>query len=153
MIPSDVGLGPYDLPSVSQHSVWGSGSDGDLSEWRAGGDLNVEMRNGAIVGHSIGTDPILQGPDVALEAEAAGQLIVRMKADADDHAQLFWSTTALPVSESNSVHFEVIGDGKYHDYKVDLSRCPGWTGLVTSLRLDPVAKSGTKFTIESIRIL
>ncbi len=120
--------------------------------WQTKQHLDVDVRNGAIVGRFTGPDPILHGPPVAIEAEAARRMVVRMKADSNDYAQIFWSTSSLPMSENTCVHFNMIGDGKFHDYKIDLSHAPGWSGLVVSLRFDPAFKPRTKFTVESIRI-
>ena len=79
-------------------------------------------------------------------------MILRIKVDStDDHAQLFWSTTAVGQSEATSAGVKLIGDGEFHDYTLDLSQVQTWRGVVVSLRLDPVAGPGTKYAIDYIR--
>ena len=74
-----------------------------------------------------------------------------MSASQPERPQLFWRTTTAAVSESNSVRFEVPGDGKLHTHWVRLADRPYWTGLVTGLRFDPVNRPGIAFEIRSIR--
>jgi hypothetical protein len=111
----------------------------------------VEARDGALRGQSTGADPILQGPALEIEAEAVGVLSVRMKSGAADRAQLFWATSDSPQSERNCVHFDVIGDGQFHEYTVDLAKNPHWRGLIVSARLDPVSGTDAHFEIDWIK--
>jgi hypothetical protein len=151
LIPSDVGLGPYDLPREPLRRAWDFDTAGDLAGWSPNGSLKVEARDGALRGQSTGADPILQGPALEIEAESVGVLSVRMKSDAADRAQLFWATSDSPQSERNCVHFDVIGDGEFHEYKVDLAKNPHWRGLIVSTRLDPVSGADAHFRIDWIK--
>ena len=74
-----------------------------------------------------------------------------MRSDTDGPAQLFWVTAISSQSEGNSVRFQVVGDGQFHDYQLDLSKSPQWRGLITSLRFDPALKSGAKFAVDFLR--
>jgi hypothetical protein len=69
-----------------------------------------------------------------------------------DTAQLFWSTSRLPESESTSAHFEVMEDGQWHEYKVPLSQNRRWRGIITRLRLDPCDHPGVRVEVGSIRL-
>jgi hypothetical protein len=151
LIPSDVGRGPYDLPMPEPKTAWGFNTDGDFEGWAPNGYFRAEVKGGLLVAESTGSDPILQGPGVRLEAAATPALTIRMRSDADDRAQLFWATTVSSQSEANSLRFDVIGDGQLHDYKIDLTKSPQWRGLITSLRFDPVNRPGVKVGIDEIR--
>lgn len=153
LIPSDVGLGPYDLAPMAQKTSWEFNTDGDSEGWMPNGAAKVEVKGGALQGESAGTDPILSGPAVEIEAETCKRLVVRMSSSADDRPQFFWGTTLLPASEASSARFDVPGDGKFHDYTIDLSQCRRWRGVIVSLRLDPASKPGVKFAIDSIRLM
>ena len=151
LIPSDVGRGPYDLPPAELKTAWEFNTDGDFEGWTPNGYLKAEVKDGLLVAESTGPDPILQGPGVRVEAAATGRLTIRMRADADTSAQLFWATTVSSQGEPNSLHFAVPGDGQFHDYDLDLSQSPRWRGLVTSLRFDPVSKPGVKIAVDHVR--
>ncbi len=152
LVPSDIGRGPYDLPPVQNKTAWQFDKDGQLDGWMAAGSLRVEVRDGALQAESVGPDPILYGPRLRIDACRFHHMTIRMKCSADDHAQVFWSTRFSPTSEASSVHFDVIGDGQFHDYDLDLGANPHWRNMVTSLRLDPVAGPGRKIAIQFIRL-
>lgn len=151
LIPADVGRGPYDLPRPPPKTAWQFNVDGDFEGWSPNGYLQVEVGGGLLVGKTTGHDPILQGPGVRIEADRTGRLIIRMRSDTDDRAQLFWATATSSQSEGNSLRFQVVGDGRFRDYELDLGKSSQWRGLTTSLRFDPAGKSGVKFAIDYIR--
>ncbi len=78
--------------------------------------------------------------------------MIRMCSDTDGTAQLFWSTASSSQSEGNSLRFEVVGDGQFHDYRLDMSQSAQWRGLITSFRFDPAARPGVKFAVDSISV-
>ncbi|NQT38868.1 MAG: glycoside hydrolase family 99-like domain-containing protein, partial [Planctomycetes bacterium] len=117
LIPADVGRGPYDLPQLAPKTTWQFNTDGDFEGWIPNGYLKAEVRGDLLVGETTGHDPILQGPGVRIEANRTRRLIIRMRSDTDDRAQLFWATATSSQSEGNSVQFPVVGDGQFHDYE------------------------------------
>ncbi len=151
LIPSDVGRGPYDLPRIEPKTVWEFNTDGDLEGWVPNGQLNVEVKGGILAGESTGHDPILQGSGIEVEADSTRLLSIRMRASADDRAQVFWGTTVSGQSEANSARFDVVGDGQFHEYEIDLGESRKWRGLVVSLRFDPAGKPGVQFAVDWIR--
>lgn len=151
LIPADVGRGPYDLPPQELKTHWDFDADGDFEGWIPNGHMKAEVAGGLLEGETTGNDPILHGPGVQIEAHRGQQVVIRMRSDHDDQAQLFWSTATSSQSEANSVRFQIIGDGQFHDYRIDVGQSTQWRGLVTSLRFDPSAQSGTKFAIDFIR--
>jgi hypothetical protein len=151
LIPSDLGLGPYDLPRSAPKSVWQFDTDGDLEGWTPNGYLQTEVKDGLLIGEATGPDSVLQGPGTRLEAEKARRVTIRMRSDTNDNAQLFWSTAVSGIRESNSLRFKVIGDKQFHDYTLDLSASPQWRGLITSLRFDPSQQTGARLAIDYIR--
>jgi hypothetical protein len=56
-------------------------------------------------------------------------------------AELFWGRAGdLSQFSGERVRpFQVVADGDFHTYRVDLFRSPGYTGAIDGLRLDPVA--------------
>ena len=151
LIPSDVGRGPYDLPPIEPKTSWEFDTSGDLEGWTPNGQLKVEVTNGVLAGETTGHDPILQAPAVQVEADGTRLLSIRMRSSAGDRAQVFWGTTVSGQSEMNSVRFDVIGDGQFHDYELDLGQSRRWRGLIVSVRLDPGSKPGVEFAVDHIR--
>ncbi|GAB3498841.1 hypothetical protein GCM10027341_21070 [Spirosoma knui] len=39
--------------------------------------------------------------------------------------------------EDRYVNFPIVGDGQYRVYEIDLSRIPGWNGIIAQISLDP----------------
>jgi len=152
LIPSDVGLGPYDLPPVEQKTAWEFNTDSDLEGWSPNGLTTVEVKGGMLKGKTVGIDPVLQGPAIQVEATGVRYLTIRMRSNTDDRAQVFWATTSARTSEKASVHFDVIGDGRFHDYQLELAKCPLWRGVVVSLRFDPTSKPDVEFAVDHVRL-
>ncbi|MBP3579683.1 MAG: S-layer homology domain-containing protein, partial [Clostridia bacterium] len=64
----------------------------------------------------------------------------------------FTNDTKGMYSSSMGCNFTVLADGKYHDYYVDLSTLPTWSGDIKSLRFDPV-NVPTRYYIKTIEFL
>ena len=139
------------MPRLAPKTDWQFETDADFEGWTPNGYLNAAVGGGALAGKTTGPDPILQGPGVRIEADCTRRLVVRMRSDRDDWAQLFWATATSSQSEANSIGFPVVGDGQFHNYELDLSKSPQWRGLITSLRFDPSAKAETSFAVDYIQ--
>jgi len=150
LVPADVGRGPYDLPDQPLQSHWTFNQAGDFEGWTPNGPLKAHVQNGLLIGQSTGEDPVLSGPAVELEADLYTQLVLRVRVDHDERAQLFWATSVSPASETQSLSVALRGDGAFHEYRLDLAAESRWRGLVTQIRLDPVAQPGRHFAIDSI---
>jgi len=153
LIPSDVGLGPYDLPEVAAKTEWRFDADGALEGWSGNSDIaGLEVRGGAITGRSTGHDPILQIPGLQVEADSLRRLSFRMRCDRNQRVQVFWATSLTAMSGEASLGIDVRGDGQFHDYEIDLGKSPHWRGVVTTLRLDPATEPGVTFALDSVRL-
>ena len=152
LVPADLGLGPYDLPPIEPKTSWEFDTSGELEGWTPNGQLTVQVAGGLLAGRSKGDDPILQGPAIQVEADRYKRIWIRFRTSANDRVQLFWSTTEFKASEKSSVSFDVVGDGQFHDYEIELANCPAWRGLAVSLRLDPASRPGVEFAIDRIAI-
>ena len=153
--PRDVGLGPYDLPGadapVPTQTTWDFARPADRRAWSAGArQAKLAPAAEQLEGTSTGADASLTGPAVRLETDRLGTLTVDVRVEKDTTMQLFWSTTTRGVSEADSVRIPLRGDGRWHTHRVDLAGKPRWSGLVTGLRLDPVAASGVRFSIRRL---
>ena len=125
LIPSDVGLGPYDLPPVAAKTAWEFNTDGALEGWAANGDVaELAVKDGLLAGRSTGRDPVLQVPGLQVEADRLHRLSFRLRSDRDQRVQVFWATTLTAMSGEASLGIQVVGDGQFHDYELDLAKSP-----------------------------
>jgi hypothetical protein len=154
MAPADVGLGPYDVPRGVLRTAWDFQADGDTQGWRGAMQIGEFRAQGGMLRFTAtGTDPALNSPPIEVDSADYATVVVRMQAEQDDQGQLFWATTSSRVSGQSSISFKVIGDGKPHEYRIDVGSHRRWRGVVTGLRLDPGAKPGNRFQIDSIGLV
>ncbi|MBI3921121.1 MAG: hypothetical protein HY318_06865 [Armatimonadetes bacterium] len=74
----------------------------------------------------------------------------------ETQGQVFWKRHDDPVfSEAKSMKFDLVPDGNFHTYAVDLGSSPEYRGAITGLRFDPVAvgKAGDFIRVKSISFL
>ena len=121
----------YVFAKDRQHWVYANASD---TGWPIQGELHV------LPGEN---DPQTLGPLGFWQAQEAPVLYVRAAHQTGPTtAEVFFGTPEAGFSEERSTRFEVIPDGEYHTYAVDLSACPEYRGVITRLRLDPVTTGG-----------
>ena len=77
----------------------------------------------------------------------AGQ--VNMKQTQGSSATIFFITETDGTWGSRNVNFNIIPDGQYHTYTVDMRENPDWKGVVTQYRLDPTTSSGSDMAVDS----
>lgn len=156
--PQDVGLGPYDLSPTStlSRTAWDF-RDGAQGWSEMMGVKDFVAGNGKLAFETDSRDPALVTSLSRVRAGEWGCLVVRMKVSGNTSppttvAQLFWSTSTSPISESNSLSVTVKADGNFHEYAFPLSSSTRWRRGITSLRFDPATLPGLKIEIESIRL-
>jgi hypothetical protein len=153
LIPSDVGLGPYDLPPAIAKTAWEFNADGKTEGWSGNSDIaDLQVKGGLLDGRSTGRDPILQVQGIEVEADILRRLSFRMRSDRNQRVQVFWATTIAAMSGEASLGIDVVGDGQFHDYQLDLGKSPHWRGVVNLLRIDPATEPGVKFALDYVRL-
>ncbi len=155
--PADLGLGPYDFipPLVTDSWSFTDGPEGwtpmmNTGEFRCG--------NGALRTITTSSDPALTVSTPGLSASRFTKALVKMQMtgshEKESSAQLFWAAQGSPVSlEAYSVRFPVKIDGRIHEYMVDLTTNPHWSGRISSLRFDPCDDSDVEVVIEEFRFM
>ncbi|MCX7887592.1 MAG: glycoside hydrolase family 99-like domain-containing protein [Verrucomicrobiae bacterium] len=149
IVPSDVGLGPYDVPEEPLTTAWTFKTE---SHGWTGNVANIRVADGALRFTTRGRDPALTSPAVRVRASQFPWVEMRIKASSDITGQLFWRTLRTRESEASSVKFPVRGDGRFHDIRLRVADNPRWRGLITGLRLDPGTEDGVDVAIEWIRL-
>jgi len=134
---------------------WRFDRPGDFEGWQPNADLtNVVVTNGVLAGRAVGSDPILElGSFLDLKASPWQVVEIRLKADRDGMAELFWSNTSTGryggFTQEKTTRFNVTGDNQWHTYRL----LPGWhpEGRIVRLRFD--VYDGAQFELDSIRVV
>ncbi len=156
--PSDVGLGPYDLPVVPTvvRTAWDF-SDGAQGWGPAMGVAGFKVEDRELRFTTATTDPAVTVGLGGLAAKRFSQVIVRLKVSKvqgpGDSVQLFWITTSAPVNEAASVRLPLIGDGQFHDYVFKVAENGRWKGKLQSFRLDPGSAKDVQVAISQVRLV
>lgn len=142
----------------AEHTVvaaWEFNHAGDLEGWAANADLTgVQVTNGVLRARAVGYDPILeyQRP---LDVPAApwDAVEIRLRADQDGMAEIFWSNTTTGryggFSQEMSTRFPVTGDERWHTYRVG----PFWQPARRIVRLRLDVYDATSFELDSVRLV
>ncbi len=115
--------------------------DRGLEGWQAARDLApFEIRNGVLRMVTRGGDPFTVSPRLNVNGDTVRQIVIRMRAGESGTGQLFWSSTTAPLTEQSSIRFNVLGDGKFHEYRLAVGDHPLWKGhTIRRLRIDPLS--------------
>lgn len=136
-------------------AAWEFNRPGDSEGWQANGHLkDVQVSDGGLKAHATGHDPILEyQPRLEVPAAPWDMVEVRLKADRDGEAEIFWSNTTTGryggFAQEKSTRFPVKGDGEFHSYRIR----PFWhaDGTIVRLRFD--LYDAANFELDSLRIL
>jgi hypothetical protein len=136
---------PRELLATERLLEW-TFADGPAG-WTAAHDCHVAAEGGRLVITSTGADPYVHGPAVRIEGMVRANL--RMKCSAAGSGQVFWATAEAPgFAEQRSAHFQLIHDGRWHEYAVPLEV----RGTLVGLRLDPGGAPG-RIEIERLALV
>lgn len=149
----------WDIGNVRYLDGWEFDDDGNKEGWTSGnvsGDSN-EPTNGTWEVTADQDDPHFDSPDqnFTINVDVASRVKIRMANQNDDtNGRLFFRTDWEDVlTLDKSVTFDVDTTGEWVLYDLDMSQNSNWTGMVTSLRLDPVQSgTGDPLAIDYLRV-
>ena len=126
---------------------------GTLGFVATNGVAPLRVVDGALQVRVTGFDPYIHSPRVTLVGERDRFLQIRLRATQGSQIKLYFTTSSGGWSEARSIVFDIVADGAFRDYWVDLSEQPGWRGPITQFRLDlePPDTLGALVEIEWIR--
>lgn len=138
--------------------VWTFDTAGDPEGWSPTFDLTApfEVADGVLSTASIGTDPYTESPLIQLPGALGPTMTLRMRYEpasgsGTELGQVFFRTEAEPDwGETKSVLFDIVADGEWHDYELDMLALPEWNAMVTQLRIDPGVSAGAVIEIDEI---
>jgi len=153
IVPQDVGLGPYELEKPKPVTAWefdDPASPGwDPSQNLTGG----KVENGCLTAVSNGIDPAIYSGITEVQASKYPAIEIRMKVDKGRGAQLFWAPHGKGFVELASAKFEIIADGEFHIYRLDLAANPAWKSTITAFRLDPTDAKDAHISLDYVRLI
>ncbi len=159
--PSDVGLGPYDLPhALTSEEFLGDWDFTDrLHGWRGRAQIReVVFEDGAMSFTTSGRDPILYTTQPSpFPAEKYHKVTIRLKVIPDpetkqEWAQIFWKTPTENFTETKMVGTSYSPTGEYQELTFQLDKHDRWKGPITSIRFDPLTRKGARISIDRIWI-
>jgi len=131
----------YVFKTDRQHWIYRNATD---TGWPIKGELHISLDR---------RDPQLIGPVSFWQANDAPRLYIQtaFKTKAT-HATVLWRTHGQTGQDfgQNSIVFEIVGDGKYRTYVVDMKASSKYKGVITQIRLDPVP-NGARGDIVKVR--
>ncbi len=119
------------------------------------GVTGLRVEEGALHFTTTSRDPAVGVSLGRVAADKFPYVILRMRVEnleKDDQAQLFWAGATSPISEANSLRFDLIDDGQYHTYVLPVGDNPRWRGRLQSFRFDPCSAEGVRVSIQQVRL-
>ena len=145
------------VPVTYEPLQWDFETDGDTEGWLAENQLDgFNALSGALSMVSIGDDPYVASSAVEIPASQYGQISINMKVSEGEPTigQVFFVTDVDGgFDEAKSLVFDVISDGEFHTYELDMSSISGWRGSIQQLRFDPVVSVGRTIDIDWIAVV
>jgi len=123
--------------------------NGDLEGWNTFVDLDiVGTWNGFLFATKTNDEEGYIGPTdtfVPVDALVNDRIFFRLKYDKHPKnrnptstGKIQWTTEADPLfDDDKSVEFDLLADGKWHLYELDLNLSPQWVGLINQVRFIP----------------
>lgn len=110
-----------------------------VAGWQPGGTCTLSAADGILTVNSTGGDPYFSHAVPTPTDAGSLTLKITMASDSNGYAQAFWKLANKPFSAVSSQRFDVIHDGKPHDYTIDFRP----EATVQSIRIDPSRAAGT----------
>ena len=172
LVPADVGRGPYDFPPMERPAKTSWEFSKDVQGWYRNpfGTAYLQIIDGALHFFRSGGDrAAIRTRLTPFAAEQFTKFKVRMKVtlnknvtpspDKQELVRLYFGTTEQPlIQEKLRIHREAavsvpgILDGEWHEYTLDLTSNPLWSGMINELWFDPPQLYSTHVDIQWMKL-
>lgn len=147
-----------DLSTLTSRMKWDFTQKDTEEIFRNNHGTSVEYTGSSVKGKSTGGDfAIVTTKDLLFNASDAEYLRIVYKATAateTTNGQFYFITKADGSwNDKKNVDFEIKADGEYHEYIVNLTKCSNWKGVITRVRLDPIARGDCEWEIKEFEFL
>ena len=175
LVPSDVGLGPYDYPPLDRpaRTAWDFDDGGDLQGWYRNpyGAQTIWAHDGVLeffrtfAGRSRASIRSRPAPFAAAPF-AAFEVRMRLrpaggngpKPKGNERVRLFWGTPELPIFDKanviqtrSSAAVPAKIDGEWHVYRIPVAENPLWKGMVDELWFEACQVKHSRVAIDWMR--
>jgi len=161
IVPSDVGLGPYDFPPLERpaRTAWDFDNGGDTQGWYRNpyGAQTIRAHDGVLeffrtFEHNSRASirsrptPFAAAPFKAFEVRMRLHPAANGKNNpkGDECVRIIWGTPELPIfDKTNTIQMKSSAatptkiDGEWHVYRIPVAENPLWKGMVNELWFDP----------------
>ncbi len=141
------------LPSATELALTGGWTfNQDTLGWQAFNVAGEHLNGGWHF--QPGVDPALVSPLLSLNAHEVIAIEIRMaNGTRARDAQLFYAGANGVLTEEHSVRWQLADTAEAATYTIDLRQAPGWNGIITRLRIDPVGiGDGGEMRLEWVRL-
>lgn len=99
-------------------------------------------------------DPYILSPIISLPANEYDSIEIHMSNNAQNtQGQIFFTTDSQPnFDETKSVRFSTTSGSHWDNYTINMSTNPLWRGVITRIRIDPVASGNANGSYDNIGI-
>jgi hypothetical protein len=137
---------------VEPQQRWDFDAEGQNEGWVPQNHLEDFTVSGGTLGtRSLGDDPYMGSPAMAVQADLYPILNIRMKVSDGNTGQIFFITDSDPLwGEAKSLRFDLGGHRDFQTYTLDMSNLDGWKDMVLNIRLDPTDAENAQVEIDWI---
>ncbi len=153
-VPLPQAIPPYlRLPAAQEYADGGWSFASSALGWRSANVSGERFENGWRM--VPGSDPSLISPLLSIHtADVQAIEVVLANATQAHDAQLFFIGTDNQTNEAHSVHWELSPDPGAQTYRIRVTGQPGWQGIITRLRIDPVGVGdGGEIRVVAVRLV
>ncbi len=146
----EIALGRDPNSACDMSTEWNS--DDYAENWGGFTNLdNISIVDGVFKASASTFDPSINSPDLEIDGSEIKAIKLRLRANANGNAELFWKDANGQFSSQRRAETEYTGGGDWQTVIFDLSNDPNWVNAtIYGLRVDPVT-SETAFEIDWIR--
>jgi hypothetical protein len=135
-------------------------TDGDFEGWSVVNCTGAEVTNGYITGVPSTADPQVSKdsglPPVGLSTSRYVEIRMKQIDTSANYASILWTISTSTGWDSNRQlafpDYQIIHDGAYHIYRMDMSAKPFWKDNLDKLRFDPYSINASQaFEIDYVR--
>ena len=139
-------------PQAAGQSSWTFDRAGDFQGWKFDNFARLEPTATGLYGLTQ-YDPSLLSPETHIDAATHPIFEFKAKSDVGGNGEIFFRGDGETISELRMAHHSVVGDGKWHIYRVDMSTLPLWRGDIRQIRFDLLNAAGANIEVAYVRLL
>lgn len=143
---------PAAAPLPAGQTSWTFDRAGDFQGWLASNYARLDATATGLSGLT-NYNAMLLSPETHIDAASRPIIEFKAKSDVGGNGSIFFRGEGEIISEARQATHSIIGDGKWHVYRVDMSQLPLWRGDIRQIRFDLLNPAGANIEVASLRFL